>query len=65
MKYLLIVIVLALAVGFVALKAPKPKTCCKTADGCASGPTVTEEVCTEMNGTSQEGTCNTDTGTCE
>jgi hypothetical protein len=47
--------------------APAPAGCCKTADGCASGVGVTEDVCTgELAGTWDAGTeCNTDTGACE
>ena len=41
--------------------------CCEIPGGsCASGPTVTDEYCTdELGGTVEAGDCNLDTGLCE
>ena len=62
-------IILALALGFAACNGGggAAGVCCEVAGGsCASGPTVTDEFCTdELGGVVKAGDCNTDTGICE
>ena len=69
-KIIAIIIAALVVIALVIIKNKGPVAvggCCTTGDQCASGPTVTEQFCTdELGGTYSAGKqCNNDTAVCE